>query len=336
MKQNHILIMAAVTAMLMAMPIIGATTGQEQATRAGEAGWQYDTFSQNLAVEVTPEFITTSDRITVTITSKIPDVWIKQAAIFGVVYPNNGIQFPFSFPFLKKTDTVFTCEVEPFPLNGYMIEFYIVAYDYFFAPIDSRTSLTFSYDVVGSGWRHDAFDDNIRLDYWPMRANASEEVVITITSLENITISGANLYITYETPEGGLQEGGWNFSKSNVNSTEMRKIIPGFPAGTNVTFWVTAWDQYNSVITSRMYNYSVMGISEYTDFPFEYTGTSGDKESWVPDNAILLPMAGMTALAIPLFIYLYAINLKRRKRAVDLVKTKKNDIPEEKEVGPDE
>ncbi len=330
---NKAIVIGLAMAMLILMIPTGNTVDAE-GTRAGEVGWQYEAFSQNIHVQVEPEELTTRDQMTVTITSIIPDVWIKQAAIFGVVYPTDGVQFPFSFPFQKMSDTVFKCVIEPFPLNGYRIDFYIVAYDYFFSPIDSRSSSTFSYNVVGSGWKYDAFDQNIILEYWPMRANATEEVAITLRSVDNITISGANLYVTYETPEGDIREGGWNFSKANANSTEMRRVIPGYPAGTNVTFWVTAWDQYNAVITSRMYNYSVMGISEYTDFPFEYTGDTGDRSVWIPDDSVLLPMAGMSALAIPLFIYLYALDLKRRKKAVDLVKTKP--VPEEKEVAADE
>jgi hypothetical protein len=305
-------------------------------TRVGEIGWQYDTFGQNLMVNVTPEYITTSDRITIVVTSKLTDVWIKQASIYGVVYPKDSVQFPFSFPFLRITDTQFKCVIEPFPLNGYDIDFYVVVYDYYFEPMDSRTFAAYSYSVQGSGWRNDTFGTNLRLEYWPMKVNATQDVEITISSINDITINGANLYITYVTPEGEVREGGWNFSKTNVNSTEMKRVIPGFPAGTNVTFWVTAWDQYNSVMTSRMYNYSVMGIAEYTNFPFEYTGESSDKSRWVPDDKIFIPLAGMCALGIPLFIYIYALNLKRKKRASDMLVAKKEAAaPEPKEVKED-
>jgi hypothetical protein len=39
----------------------------------------------------------------------------------------------------------------------------------------------------------------------------------------------------------------------------MYQKIPGYPAGTDVTFWVTAWDMYNSIITSKTFNYTVLG-----------------------------------------------------------------------------
>jgi len=331
---NTILAFALVAALLLTgvgeIAAPGDKPDQRSAgTRVGEIGWQYDTFGENLAVNITPETVTTMDSVTITISSKLSAVWIKQASLYGVVYPEDSVQFPFSYPFFRVNDTVFRCIIEPFPLNGYDMEFYIFAYDYYYEAMDSRISYTFSYSVMGSGWRNDTFAENIELTYWPMKVNASEEVAVTIISRNSVTINGANLYITYETPEGELREGGWNFTKTNVNSTEMTRTISGFPAGTNVTFWVTAWDQYNAVMTSGMYNYSVMGVEEYTDFPFEYTDGTDDRSIWVPDFDILIPMAGMCALAFPLFIYLYALNLRRKRKATDTLVAKKADIPEE-------
>ncbi len=309
-----------------------------QGTRAGEVGWQYDTFSQNLNVNVTPESITTLDQITVTMTPVISDVWIKQASLYGVVYPDDGFQFPISFPFFKvDTDSsTFRCIIEPFSqFSAYEIEFYIVAYDYFNTPMDSRSSnLYFDYSAIGSGWKHDTFDDNIELIYWPLKANATEEVEVTLRSKDNVTIKGANLWVIYETLEGNVEEGGWNFSKANVNSTEMRQTIPGYRAGTNITFWVIAWDDYNVQVTSKFYNYSVMGIVEYTDFPFEYSDEMGNKDVWVPDDVITLSMAGICALGIPLLIYLYAVTIRRAKRAEELIVKREAVIPTE-DIVPD-
>ncbi len=346
MKMSKIITIAAVlafSAILLAPGLANAIpeglTDADPGTRAGEVGWQYDTFSQNLNVNVTPETITTMDQIVVTISSEISEVWIRQAAVYGVVYPEDGFQFPISFPFLKKSDTTFQCTIEPYAwLSSYEIEFYIMAYDYFNTPMDSRTSnLYFSYSAMGSGWRHESFDDNIELTYWPLRANATEDVEITLISKDNITMDGANLWVIYETPEGEAKKGGWNFSQANVNSTEMRQTIPGYPAGTNITFWVIAWDQYNAQIVSKFYNYSVIGIVEYTDFPFEYSDAAGSKDVWVPDDVVTLSMAGMCALGIPLFIYLYAITVRRAKRAEDLIVKKTtlvptNEVPIEEEV----
>lgn len=355
MKADRIFTIAAILALSAMMLISGVTqfapgseiSGQGtsdygtavQGTRTGEIGWQYDTFSQNLNVNATPESITTMDQITVTITSEISAVQISQASLYGVVYPEDSFQFPISFPFFKvDTDSsTFRCIIEPFSqFSAYDIEFYIVAYDYFNEPMDSRSSnLYFSYSATGSGWRQDTFDDNIELTYWPLRANATEEVEVTLRSRDNVTIKGANLWVTYETPEGDIEEGGWNFSKTNVNSTEMKQTIPGYDAGTNITFWVIAWDDYNLQITSKFYNYSVMGIVEYTNFPFEYSDSQGNKDVWVPDDVITLSMASICALGIPLLIYLYAVTIRRLKRTKNLI-VKKTTLAEPEEEMPGE
>jgi len=323
MISNKRLAVAAilVISIIMMMPV--AQPQDVPGTRQGEVGWQYDTFTENLIVNVTPETITTMDQIAITIDSIIPDVWISQASLYGVVYPADGFQFPISYPFFKVDNDAITfrCVIDPFSqFSSYDMEFYIVVYDYFNTPMDSRSSnIWYEYSATGSGWKHDAFDENIELTYWPMRVNATEEVEIVLKSIDNITINGANLWMTFESPEGQIEEGGWNFSKTNANSTEMKQTIPGYPAGTNITFWVIAWDQYNAQTVSRFYNYSVIGIVEYTDFPFEYSDVSGNKDVWVPDDVITLSMAGMCALGIPLFIYLYAITIRRLKRADELI-----------------
>ena len=121
---------------------------------------------------------------------------------------------------------------------------------------------------------------------------------------------------------------------ANVNSTEMQQTIPGYPAGTNITFWVIAWDAYNTQIVSDFYEYNVVGIVEYTNYPFEYSDSMGNKDVWIPDDVITLSMAGMCALGIPLFIYLFAVAARRQKRAEDLI-LKKNAVPTSEEEDAD-
>ena len=89
----------ALTLMMLGPAMIAAE--QDSGTRAGEIGWQYDTFQQNIEVTVEPEEITTMDQIVVTISSVIPEVGIKQALLGGVVYPDDGFQFPISFSFFE-------------------------------------------------------------------------------------------------------------------------------------------------------------------------------------------------------------------------------------------
>ena len=316
MFTRHTVTLAIVASIMLGLSLAGPASAQ-----IGE-GWQFDTFGDNLNLFISPDTPNTDDPMTITIVSTIQEVSIVQANLYVTVYPRSSTQFLVILPFLKHNDSVFRCTIQPFPLNGYNLSFYVVAYDSYNMPMASGSYVL---SLEGSGWKREAFLDNLYLTYSPMRANASEEVTVNIRSIDNVTISGANLYITYQVPEGELKEGGWNLTKLNVNSTEFEQVIPGYPAGTNVTFWVTAWDIYGTLTTSKMYNYSVLGIIEYTDFPFEYTGLDGDRSAWVPDMQILIPMAVICALGIPLFIYLYITSKRAESRKRALVTTEQEE-----------
>lgn len=311
--------------MLFALPGIDQVTGEPSGTRAGEIGWQYDSFEENLEMTITPQLPTTEEPIIIEIVSTIPDVEIQIANLYATIQPNGGLEFPYQSVFQRWNDTAMRCSVGPFPYDGYRITLWVIAYDWFNYNMDSRESFNnIFYDVAGSGWKHDVFNDNVMLSYSPMTVNATEEVTVTVTSKENVTFGGANLWWTYETPDGELVTGvGKNFSIKNQDVTEMKEDIMGYPAGTNVTFWVQVWDQYNVVLVSREYNYSVLGVTEYTNFPFEYVTFDEegnfDRAEWTPTMQIILPMVGMCALGFPLFIYLYALADRREKRKEELM-----------------
>lgn len=289
-------------------------------TRAGEIGWQYDTWGENLVLAYVPEAPTTMDRITVTIRSVHPEVYIRQARLDVVVHPNEGPSFPYQGAFIRINDTAMYCDVEPFPLNGYSMSFRVLAYDYFSAEIISGS---YDFNVTGSGWKHTAFLDNVVLSYSPLAVNATDKVTIAVVSKENVSFGGGNLYITYTELGGTEKTGGWNFTKLNQNATEMSQSIPEYPAGTNVTFWVTVWDIYGTAMTSQMYNYSVVGVVEYTDFPFEYVNPDDmgnyDRSKWEPDAGILLPMVTVCAIGIPLFLYIRVHSMRREEKEGKLV-----------------
>ena len=103
----------------------------------------------------------------------------------------------------------------------------------------------------------------------------------------------------------------------------MSESILGYPAGTNVTFWVQVWDQYNDVLVSTEYNYAVLGVKEYTDFPFEYVTVDSegnfDRSEWTPNYQILIPMVILCAMALPLFLYLNIIAERREFRKRKLI-----------------
>jgi hypothetical protein len=303
-----------VALVILSMPLSTFTEGQQT------IGWQYETFGENLEMTITPDYPTTDDSIIVQVASTFPDVYVQVANFYATVTPNNGHEFQFQTIFQRWNNTAMTVSVGPFPYNGYTISMYVVAYDWLNTPMDSRDTFNYIvFEVGGSGWEHDTFDGNVLVEYAPMAVNATEEVTVTITSRENVTFGGANLWWTYETPEGDLIEGvGQNFTKANAEKTVMTQKIPGYPPGTNLTFWIVAWDTYNEVMVSEEYNYSVLGLVQYTDFPFIYTDDD-DRTEWVPDFWIFVPMAALCALGLPLFLYLYVLTRKRVERQKALV-----------------
>lgn len=291
--------------------------------RAQEIGWQYDTFDENLVLRISPGVPTTDEPINFKIYSIFPGVEITRALFHAVIEPDDGLAFEYQNSFQRINDTEARCSIGPFPYSGFDIDFYILAYDWQNLEMDSRISYNYlHYYVGGSGWKHESFDENIELTYAPLTVNATEEVTVTITSIDNVTIKGANLWWTYLTPEGELETGGNVFNHSNSEETEMTQEILGYRAGTNITFWVQAWDIYNDPIVSEEYNYSVLGLMQYTNFPFEYTddGTGNlDRSKWYPDLQILISMVGVCALGVPLFLYLYVMGKKKEERVETLV-----------------
>jgi hypothetical protein len=283
-------------------------------------GWQYETFAENLELTITPEEPTTDDPILIEVVSRFPDVYVQVAHLYASITPNNGHEFQYQASFQRWNDSAMQERLGPFPYNGYTISLYILAYDWLNAEMDSRDSFNYIvFEVGGSGWKHQNFDNNVLVEYSPMTVNATEEVSVTISSKDNVTFGGANLWWTYETPEGELVEGvGHNFSKVNPEATIMEQTIPGYPPGTNLTFWIVAWDTYNEVMVSKEYNYSVLGLVEYTDFPFVYTDDD-DRTEWVPDFWIFVPMAVLCSLGVPLFLYLYVLSRRREERHETLI-----------------
>jgi hypothetical protein len=308
--------------------------------RAQEIGWQYDTFDENLVWHISPESPTSDEPMVVTVYSVYPGVYLSDAHFHAIIEPDEGLPFEYQNTFQRVNNTEMRCTVGPFAYKGFDISFYILAYDWQNIKMDSYESYNYiHYYVGGPGWKYQSFDENIDLTYTPLTVNATEEVTVTITSIHNVTMKGANLWWTYLTPEGELVTGvGDNFTHSNTEMTQMTQTIRGYSAGTNVTFWVQAWDVYVDQIISEEYNYSVLGLMQYTDFPFEYTDDGSgnlDRSKWYPDLQILLSMVGMCAIGVPLFLYLYVIAKKKEERVETLVVsdgTKEETVVSTKEV----
>jgi len=336
-----------VLALFIMLMSLNPVSADPSGTRAGEIGWQYEVFDDNLEMTITPDEPTTDHNIVIEIVSRVPGVEIQIANLYATIQPDGGLEFPYQSVFQRWNDSAMRVVLSPFPYDGYKITLWVVAYDWFNSPMDSRESFNnILFDVTGSGWMHAGFEANVGLSFHPMTVNASEELTVTIVSRENVTFGGANLWWTYETPDGEIVTGvGRNFSKKNSNMTEMSESIMGYPAGTNVTFWVQVWDLYNDVLVSTEYNYSILGVLEYTDFPFEYVTVDADgnfdRSEWTPTYQILIPLVIVCALGVPLFLYLNLITERRVLRQQKLVlsngmddgsktEKKKEDEPDER------
>ncbi|HTD81469.1 MAG TPA: hypothetical protein VK723_04895, partial [Thermoplasmata archaeon] len=69
------------------------------------------------------------------------------------------------------------------------------------------------------------------------------------------------LYIKYIYQSDPPRAGG--FVMGYVNSTHLAATVPGFPPGTQVVFWIIAWDQDVDTITSPFYGYN-LSVDKYT------------------------------------------------------------------------
>ncbi len=106
-------------------------------------------------------------------------------------------------------------------------------------------------------WESTDFDDNLELSYTPKNPLSEDPVNVTIKSKRfDVPIEQATLRIQVEFPGGYTPKwGGENFTR--INTTSMYATIPGYGSGTNVTFWVDAFDQGFKSITSDPKNYIV-------------------------------------------------------------------------------
>jgi hypothetical protein len=159
-----------------------------------------------------------------------------------------------------------TCTLSAYP-NGTLVQFYVNVLDYYNTPAISGN---YTYTVMGQdrpgGWVHSEFSKNLNSTIAPNPPNASQPAKVTITSKDNVTVYGAYLYVTYEAVIGQPQSGGFPFNR--INSTAMYCDIPGYPMGTEVRYWISAWDKYNNLTISSYYNYTVPREEDYTSHEF--------------------------------------------------------------------
>src|SRR6266511_1209073 len=209
----------------------------------GRAMWPSPVFEDNLAVEWSPLRPTDADRVTIVIRTLPLDTFIKGATVYlTITSPENVTDGPFPVPMvICNPPTQATFGVRAYP-NGTAVEFYIVAWDF---DNDVVTSRAYRYRVEGApelGWQHPGFEDNVFVTMFPPLPQPHDEVTVSIRSREaDVRIGGANLYLRYIYQTDPPKAGG--YVMQYVNATDLAATLQGYPPGTQVVFWIIAWDK---------------------------------------------------------------------------------------------
>lgn|SRR2546426_3606861 len=269
---------------------------------AVRAVWPSPVFEDNLSVAWNPLRPTELDRVTIVIRTIAINTFIKGATIYiTITDPDNVTQGPFPFPMVVgNPPTQATYGVRSYP-NATAVSFYIVAWDF---DNDVITSRLYGYRVEGApalGWRHPGFEENVLVTWFPPLPQPHDEVTVAIRSKEeNVRISGAYLYVRYIYQSDPPKAGG--FVMQYVNTTDLAAAIPGFPPGTQVIFWILAWDKDVDTITSPFYDYN-LSVDKYTrheNLPF-------------PPVETLVGYSLGLALLVP--VSLYFVDARRKRRS---------------------
>ncbi|TLZ65550.1 MAG: hypothetical protein E6K16_02680 [Methanobacteriota archaeon] len=272
------------------------------ASPPARAVWPSPVFENDLTVEWNPLRPTDQDRVTFVIRTIPANTFIKGASVYlSITDPDNVTQGPYPNPmFVGDPATQATFSVRAYP-NGTTVTFYFIAWDF---DNDVVTSRAYTYQVQGApafGWRHPGFDENVEVGMYPPLPQPHDEVTVSIRSREpQVRIGGANLYLRYIYQSDPPKAGG--FAMAYVNTTHLAAMIPGFPPGTEVIFWIIAWDKDVATITSPFYGYN-LSVDKYTrheNLPFPpletYVGTA-------IGLGILVPVA------------VYFVDVRRKRRS---------------------
>ena len=236
--------------------------------------WLFAGFEQNLSVTVDPATPIESQPTDIFIQVRDPRIFVDRAHITWQYRVPDATRYegPFQAPFLPLDDlhqrfSVRIQQADVYP-NGTIVAYQITAYDFF---IDPRVSEFYNYTVSGAvqyrSWKFETFDENLNGTYSPRNPQPHEPVTVRIRSLyPEVTIGGANLYVTYQYFDNPPLSGGYPFRRDGNDS--MAVEIPGYPAGTTVIFFIVAWDLEGTQIDTEPVTYT-LSVSRYTNNPPE-------------------------------------------------------------------
>ena len=266
------------------------------------AAWPTPVFEDHIALSVGPADPTEEDAVTVSIHTRNASLFIKGAILYlQETTPDNVTRGPYPYPMASPDSLNWTYTIAARP-NGTLVRVYVVAWDYDNAQL---TSAWHEYRVRGPpslGWQFPGFEENVEVSRFPPIPQPHDEVTVWIRSkVPSVGVRGATLYIRYIYQTEPPKVGG--FAMAYVNGTHLAATIPGFPPGTEVVYWIVAWDRNVETRSSPFYSYN-LSVDKYTrheniEFPQVET------------------VAGISvglALLVPVAVY-YA-DLRRRRRGV--------------------
>ena len=111
----------------------------------------------------------------------------------------------------------------------------------------------------------------------------------------------ADLLIRYVYQSDPPKAGG--FIMGYVNLTDLAATIPGYPPGTQVIFWIVAWDKDVSTISSPYYSYN-LSVDKYT------------RHENVPFPPVETLVGTSIGLAILVPVSVYFVEARRKRRSL--------------------
>ncbi len=257
-------------------------------------------FEDHIALSVGPADPTEEDAVTVSIRTRNASLFIKGAILYlQETTPDNETSPLYPYPMAPVDAFSFTFTISARP-NGTLVRFYVLAWDYDNAQV---TSQWHEYRVQGPpsrGWQFPGFEENVAVSQFPPIPQPHEEVTIAIRSkVPNVAIRGANLWIRYVYQAEDPKVGG--FVMAYVNGTHLAATIPGFPPGTNLTYWIVAWDRDFATRSSRFYGYNLT-VDKYTRH----------ENLEFPQVEAVAGMSVGLALLVPVAAYYADVRRKRR------------------------
>jgi hypothetical protein len=252
--------------------------------------WSSNNFTQDISVSTTPNVLGVSafdpnsqqsmqitlnainlgQGTTLTIPEATINVSVSQNNITGATY---GACFG---PANHSVEYIVNCkngtEESLGPFAGQNVSFTIAAWvvweggviDRIYSPVYS-----FSWSNHG-GWpaTHDTLEDNVQLSTDPSGLNSTPAQLPTLTpvnvsiheKLQNVTIGSSWVQYRYVDAYGATS-GTLPMISKNYNTSYL--VLPGLPAGSNMTFSVLAKDIFGNTISSENFSYYEKGPLEF-------------------------------------------------------------------------